>query len=97
VSSREFDTPLAWLALSGVLVSGGCLLAGVALYLFAPESALTATVLQTGLIVLMATPLVRVFISIAERARVRDWTFVLVTLTVLLEVALAAFLDSRRL
>ena len=97
MTSREFDTPLSWLAFSAVLVSGMCLLAGIALYLSAPESALTATLLQTGLIVLMATPLVRVFISIAERASVRDWTFVLVTLTVLLEVALAAFLASRRL
>ena len=97
MTSREFDTRFSWVALSGVLVSGVCLLAGVALYLSAPESAVTATLLQTGLIVLMATPLLRVFISIAERASVRDWTFVLVTLTVLLEVGLAAFLASRRL
>jgi uncharacterized membrane protein len=54
--------------------------------------------LQIGIVALLATPVARVCVSIAEYVADRDWTFALMTLIVLAELAggLIAALYGRR-
>lgn len=80
----RLEVHLGRLLLSGVLASAACLAAGLLLTL-AGRSA--AVILTTGLVLLMATPILRVVVSIVEYVRMRDWFFVAVTLFVLLVLA----------
>jgi uncharacterized membrane protein len=67
----------------GTRASTACLAAGLMLTFFVPEARVTATLLTAGLVVLMATPVTRVIVSVVEFARQRDWRFVLYTVFVL--------------
>jgi uncharacterized membrane protein len=60
----------------------------------------TVVLMNAGLMILMATPVARVAASVAEYARERDWTFVVLTSIVLLELCggiIAALVFHRRL
>ena len=48
---------------------------------------LARILLEAGLIILIATPAARVIVSVIEYIRERDWTFVALTLIVLLALA----------
>lgn len=72
------------LLLAGVVASAACLAVGLSLIL-AGRSA--GPILTTGLVLLMATPILRVIVSIVEYVRMRDWFFVAVTVFVLLVLA----------
>ena len=80
----RLEVHLGRLLLSGVLVAAACLAAGLVLT-FAGRPA--NTILTLGLVLLMATPILRVIVSIVEYVRMRDWFFVAVTLFVLLVLA----------
>jgi uncharacterized membrane protein len=67
----------------GTRASTACLAAGLMLTFFIPEARVTAVLLTAGIVVLMATPLTRVIVSVVEFARQRDWLFVLYTFIVL--------------
>ena len=67
----------------GTRASTGCLAAGLMLTFFIPEARVTAVLLTAGIVVLMATPVTRVIVSVVEFARQRDWLFVLYTCIVL--------------
>jgi uncharacterized membrane protein len=67
----------------GTRASTACLAAGLMLTFFIPEARVTAVLLTAGIVVLMATPVTRVIVSVAEFARQRDWLFVLYTCIVL--------------
>lgn len=84
---------------AGVMTSSVCLAAGL-LLAFAREGGVAGILLHTGIIVLLATPVARVVVSIAQYARERDWTFTALTVIVLLELlasAAAALVFNRRL
>ena len=56
--------------------------------------------LHAGILTLLATPVARVVVSIAEYVRERDWTFVTLTSVVLMELlasAVAALVFNKRL
>jgi uncharacterized membrane protein len=72
----------------GLTVSAAFLIAGLALYLSSPGTAAGAWPLTAGLVVLMATPLLRVIVSMIEYVRMREWFFVLTTLAVLAELSI---------
>jgi len=82
----------------GVTVSSVALAAGlILLFLGAPGAGL---LLNCGVLVLLATPVARVFVSIVEYAAERDWTFVALTAIVLVELlasAVAALVFNKRL
>jgi uncharacterized membrane protein len=80
------ETLLGRLMFAGVIGSSGLLLAGVAMFLVGARA--TSTVLAAGLFVLMATPVLRVAVSVVESLRTRDWFFVLTTLAVLVLLGL---------
>jgi len=97
MSARSLETRFAWMGVAAVTVSAAALIAGLGLHLANPDTSFSKTLLQCGLVLLMATPVLRVLISTAERVRSRDWIFVAVTAAVLLELALSGWLASQRL
>jgi uncharacterized membrane protein len=70
----------------GVTASSVCLAGGLALSFFESAAAIAVFLLHAGVIVLLATPVARVAVSMGEYALQRDWVFVGLTLTVLLEL-----------
>ena len=70
----------------GLTVSASALASGLIAYLIAPGARAPMLLLNGGLAILMATPLLRVIVSIAEYVRMRDWFFVLTTIAVLVEL-----------
>lgn len=80
------ETLLGRLMLAGVIGSAGLLLAGVAMFLAGAGQ--TSAVLSAGLFALMATPVLRVAVSIVESIRTRDWFFVLTTVAVMVLLGL---------
>ncbi|MBA3296668.1 MAG: DUF1634 domain-containing protein [Acidobacteria bacterium] len=97
MSGRDLELRLSWVGVSAVTLSALALVAGMALHLAQQNASFSRAVLQAGLVMLMATPVLRVLISIAERTRRRDWAFVMVTVVVLMELALAAWFAARRI
>jgi uncharacterized membrane protein len=78
----------------GVTASSACLAIGLGLAMFGGAAGAARLLLNAGLVILMATPVGRVIISVSEYAFERDWVFVLLTTIVLLELLgslLAAF------
>ena len=88
VDAADLEVRLRWLTLTVVVSFGVALLAGMVLHLASPGSALSVRFLQTGLVLLMTAPAVRILIAVAERIRRQDWPFVLMTLVVILELAI---------
>ena len=70
----------------GVTTSSVFLALGLGLSLFVPAAAAGSVLLRAGLVILMATPVGRVAVSVGEYARQRDWQFVLLTSIVLIEL-----------
>ena len=69
---------------AGVLASTGLLAAGLLLQLLGAEPRVAAALTNAGLIVLMATPVARVVVSVIEYSLERDWLFAMLTTTVLI-------------
>jgi uncharacterized membrane protein len=80
------DQRLARVFAIGSVLTAACLVSGLVLYFVAPGAAATPRLLTLGLMVLMATPLLRVIVSLAEYVRLRDWFFVFTTVAVLAEL-----------
>jgi uncharacterized membrane protein len=87
----RLEHQLGRLLVAGVSLSAFCLAIGLTLYIIQPGSAFAGTVLSLGLVVLMATPILRVVVSVVEYVRIRDWFFVLTTLVVLAELGWTLF------
>ena len=85
---------------AGVVLSTVCLVLGLLASLLAGDSALPRVLLQTGIIILLCTPVARVIVSIVQYTIDRDWTFAALTTIVLVELlasAVAALVFNRRL
>jgi len=85
---------------AGVTTSSVCLAVGLLWAMAAETSSMPRLLMQTGIIVLLATPVARVVVSVAEYVVERDWPFATLTAIVLLELlasAVAALLFNRRL
>jgi len=79
----RLEDQLGRLLLVGVICSATLLFVGLLLSGTNLGPALATGFLNAGLIVLMATPVLRVIVSVVEYARIRDWFFVMTTLAVL--------------
>jgi uncharacterized membrane protein len=79
----------------GVAVSAVVLAVGLAMFLLAPESPTTSYLLDAGLLILMATPMLRVLLSVVEYIRMRDWVFVTTTLAVVAELSVTVISALR--
>ena len=87
-SLTHLERQLGRILLGGVLTSALLLAAGLILWLLNPAASHGDWLLNAGLIVLMATPIMRVIVSVAEYVQLRQWFFVAVTLIVLAELSL---------
>ncbi len=84
----------------GVVISSVCLGTGLLVSLVAGWNVAASVLLQTGIVVLLATPVARVIVSIVEYVNARDWTFAALTAIVLVELfasVVAALVFNRRL
>ena len=82
----------------GITTSSICLATGLILSLTG-HSRIATPLLHIGVIVLLVTPVARVVVSVGEYAVARDWLFVALTVTVLLELlgSVVAAIYGRRL
>ena len=87
VSDRRLELAVGRVLWFGVLASSICLGVGLGLGLGIPASQFARRLMNTGLLLLLATPATRVVVSVVDYARERDWAFVMLTLIVLLELA----------
>ena len=83
--SAATDHALAVTLKLGAYAAFGCLVAGLALHFLGFGDRITTT----GMIVLLATPVLRIVVAGVQFARERDMAFVLVSLGVLGIIALA--------
>ncbi len=83
----------------GVMASTVCLAVGLVMSFLDGRAGVARFLLNSGVIVLLATPVARVVVSMGEYALQRDWVFVGLTLTVLLELLASgvAAMYGRRL
>ena len=84
----------------GVTASSVCLAVGLALSFIPAAEPGALWLLHIGIIVLLATPVARVMVSIVEYVNERDWLFATLTAIVLLELmasAVAALAFNKRL
>lgn len=79
---------LSRLMLAGVICSAAALLIGLALFLAGGSHRPAAVILAFGLIVLMATPVMRVAVSVVESLRTGDWFFISTTIAVMVLLGL---------
>jgi len=99
MSNRRLEQIIGIVLRTGVVTSSVCLGAGLVLSLIGVVTP-TAVLLNVGVVVLLATPVARVIVSIVEYVNDRDWAFVTLTAIVLAELAasaVAALVFNRRL
>ena len=82
----RLEARLGHLLVTGVIVSAALLTVGLGLWLSGEQASQALWLLNAGLIVLMATPILRVLVSFSEYIVMRQWFFAGVTLLVLLEL-----------
>jgi len=85
---------------AGVIASSACLAVGLLLALATGGSAAALTLLNVGIVILLATPVARVVVSTVQYVREQDWVFAGLTIVVLLELvasAVAALVFNRKL
>lgn len=82
----------------GVTASTICLAIGLLLSIVG-AGATASVLLNIGVIVLLATPVARVVVSVAEYAIMQDWVFLALTVTVLVELlaSVVAAMVGRKL
>jgi uncharacterized membrane protein len=80
---------------TGMGASAVFLTCGLAMMVFTGDQGIGDYIVRAGLIILMATPVTRVIVSIVEYAIERDWVFVALTTTVLI-VLIGSVLAGRR-
>jgi len=78
----RLEVQLGRLLQAGVLTSAACLALGLVLWMASAAAGPANALLTIGLMILMATPILRVIVSLVEYARMRDWFFVAMTVLV---------------
>lgn len=94
--ARDLEVRYRWLSIGSVILFGLAFAFGLTLYLFDHRSAASLRWLQVGLLLLMATPALRILIASAERIRRRDWTFLALTAIVVVELAIVLWRAASR-
>ena len=92
---NDLEKTLGRVLRAGVTLSTLALVAGLAAAAFTGGGTLTTRLLTIGVLILIATPVVRVIVSALSYLRQRDWTFALLTLIVLGELIASVVAASR--
>ena len=93
---ERLETRLGRLLAIGVIASATLLTIGLALWLSNPQSPAALWLLNAGLMVLMAIPIMRVIVSFAEYLSTRQWFFAGVTLVVMVELSVTVLVALSR-
>jgi hypothetical protein len=92
----QFERLLSRLMLAGVWSASLFLAVGLVTWLSDPAAGAAGTLLRYGLLVLMATPMLRVALSVVEAARQRDWFSLAATFAVLAILLTGTLIALRR-
>jgi uncharacterized membrane protein len=99
-ASQRLERIVGVVLRAGVTISSVCLGVGVVWSLATGEAGGARVLLQTGVLVLLMTPVARVIVSIAQYVSDRDWRFAALTTIVFIELlasAVAALLFNKKL
>jgi uncharacterized membrane protein len=91
-SLDRLERTLGRLLQAGVFSAAACLAIGLVAWMTAGPSAAATMALTIGLLILMATPILRVVVSLVAYVRMRDWFFVITTITVFVLLAVTVTL-----
>ena len=91
-SLDRLESRLGMLLQAGVLSSAVCLALGLVTWFAAGATALSGWALTLGLLILMATPILRVLVSLVAYIRMRDWFFVGTTVAVFVLLGITVLL-----
>jgi len=91
-SLDRLESRLGMLLHAGVLSSAVCLALGLVTWFAAGATALSGWALTLGLLILMATPILRVLVSLVAYIRMRDWFFVGTTVAVFVLLGITVLL-----
>jgi uncharacterized membrane protein len=97
-SIERLEIQLGRMLQAGVLTSAGCLAAGLVVWMSGISPGVAGVLLTAGLLILMATPILRVVVSLVEYVRMRDWFFVgttVIVFGVLLVTVMLALLETK--
>ena len=84
---QRLETTIGEVLRFGTITSSTMFAIGLVMTVAGYQPAVAQLLLGTGLVILLATPPARVVVSVIEYMRERDWTFVVLTLIVLLALA----------
>lgn len=84
----DLEVRFGWVAVAVVMAFGALLATGLVFHVIDPGGAASRTLLQAGLVTLMLAPAARLTVAVAERARRREWGFVIMTAIVVVELAI---------
>ncbi len=90
------ERQLGRLLTTGVAASAALLFLGLVVFIAAPDGPAAGHLLAGGLVILMATPMLRVVVSMVEYARMGEWSFVLTTLVVFIELGIGVAYALRQ-
>jgi len=84
---QRLETTIGEVLRFGTITSSTMFAIGLMLTVLRYQLGVAQLLLAAGLVILLATPPSRVVVSVIEYIRERDWTFVVLTLIVLLALA----------
>ena len=84
---QRLETTIGEVLRFGTITSSTMFAIGLVMTVAGYQPAAAELLLVAGLVILLATPVARVVVSVIEYMRERDWTFVMLTLIVLLALA----------
>jgi hypothetical protein len=92
----RLERMLGRLLLAGWTTASVVLSLGLVLQIAAPAGHAAALFLSAGLMILMATPMLRIVVSLVEYVRMREWFFVMTTAIVFVELAVGVLFALRK-
>ena len=92
----DIEDRYAWVVNTSLLGSSFVLVIGLIVHIVLADEALAQRILRVGLVLLMATPALRILIAVADRARRRDVQFIVITLVVIAELCLTLWYAAAR-
>ena len=84
-----------WLAAAPVALFAAAFALGLLVYLLAPASAASAAILNAGILILIASPAVRLAVAAVDCIRRRDWIFVLMSAIISAELLFVLLRAAR--
>jgi uncharacterized membrane protein len=92
----DVEDRYAWMVNTSLVGSSLVLLTGLIVHIVLSNESLAQRILRAGLVLLMATPVLRIVIAVADRVRRRDIQFVVITLIVVLELGVTLWYAATR-